>query len=214
MSDTSGGPGWWLASDGRFYPPGQSPGPTVPITAPSPGWDSAPTVPPVAGSWETSAGALSPGVTSTPAYLSQGNGPRPERPPAQKFIVGAVVVIFIAVIAIFAIGALNAKPLNQSATTTGTVLSCGQVSGQGQENVVRYQVDSRSYTTMAWQRHLLICPYAVGQTVTVHYNPLDPISASVPQPGASFPFLVIVGVIGAAGLLMSTIVLVRIRRRA
>ena len=21
MSDTSGGPGWWLASDGRWYPP-------------------------------------------------------------------------------------------------------------------------------------------------------------------------------------------------
>jgi hypothetical protein len=143
-----------------------------------------------------------------------GNGSRPGRPPAQKFIIGAAAVILIGVLAIFAIGALTAKPLDQSATTTGTVLSCGEVSGQGQENVVRYLVDGTSYTTMAWQRHLLICPYAVGQTVTVHYNPVDPTSASIPQPGPPFPFLVIAAVIALAGLLMWIIVLVRIRRKA
>ena len=26
MSDTSQGPGWWQASDGKWYPPEQSPG--------------------------------------------------------------------------------------------------------------------------------------------------------------------------------------------
>ena len=33
MSDTSQGPGWWLASDGRWYPPEQAPG-TPPSVAP------------------------------------------------------------------------------------------------------------------------------------------------------------------------------------
>jgi hypothetical protein len=30
VSDVSGGPGWWRASDGRWYPPDQRPGPPVP----------------------------------------------------------------------------------------------------------------------------------------------------------------------------------------
>ena len=40
MSDTSQGPGWWLASDGRWYPPTTAPGPTPP--PPSPTGASAP----------------------------------------------------------------------------------------------------------------------------------------------------------------------------
>jgi hypothetical protein len=35
MSDTSQGPGWWQASDGRWYPPTAQPGTGVP-TAPAP----------------------------------------------------------------------------------------------------------------------------------------------------------------------------------
>jgi uncharacterized protein DUF4190 len=38
VSDTSGGPGWWLASDGRWYPPEQHPrfgAPRSPYTAPT-----------------------------------------------------------------------------------------------------------------------------------------------------------------------------------
>lgn len=53
MSDTSQGPGWWLASDGKWYPPqGESapvpPPPPAPAPAafPAPG---APPVPPMAG---------------------------------------------------------------------------------------------------------------------------------------------------------------------
>ena len=30
MSDVSHGPGWWLASDGKWYPPESSPGPVPP----------------------------------------------------------------------------------------------------------------------------------------------------------------------------------------
>lgn len=55
MSDTSQGPGWWLASDGRWYPPEAWTGPPRmedPLTAPSfpvypgyPGYQSAPYAP-------------------------------------------------------------------------------------------------------------------------------------------------------------------------
>lgn len=36
MSDVSGGPGWWLASDGKWYPPDSAkpPPPPPPTTAP------------------------------------------------------------------------------------------------------------------------------------------------------------------------------------
>jgi len=43
MSDTSQGPGWWLASDGRWYPPEQHPGYT-PVPPPVPPSPPAPTV--------------------------------------------------------------------------------------------------------------------------------------------------------------------------
>ncbi|HEX2575688.1 MAG TPA: RDD family protein [Aquihabitans sp.] len=41
MSDVSQGPGWWQASDGKWYPPEQAPAaaaPTAPPTAPPPGY--------------------------------------------------------------------------------------------------------------------------------------------------------------------------------
>lgn len=51
MSDTSGGPGWWQASDGKWYPPEQQPGYTQdnppPTPAPQPGPGAGP--PPAAG---------------------------------------------------------------------------------------------------------------------------------------------------------------------
>ena len=34
MSDTSQGEGWWLASDGKWYPPTASPGPSAPVPPP------------------------------------------------------------------------------------------------------------------------------------------------------------------------------------
>ncbi|CAN5715415.1 hypothetical protein BH24ACT3_BH24ACT3_10870 [soil metagenome] len=37
MSDQSPGPGWWQASDGRWYPPQQAPGQTAPTGPPSSG---------------------------------------------------------------------------------------------------------------------------------------------------------------------------------
>lgn len=34
MSDTSQGEGWWLASDGKWYPPTSAPAPTAPAAPP------------------------------------------------------------------------------------------------------------------------------------------------------------------------------------
>jgi Domain of unknown function (DUF4190) len=44
MSDTSQGPGWWLASDGKWYPPELWTGPPAPARAPV--YGAAGTVPP------------------------------------------------------------------------------------------------------------------------------------------------------------------------
>lgn len=54
MSDTSQGPGWWQASDGKWYPPEQAPG-------------AAPTGPP--------AGGPPPGYGSPPPYGAPAGGP-------------------------------------------------------------------------------------------------------------------------------------------
>jgi hypothetical protein len=46
MSDVSGGPGWWQASDGKWYPPEQQPNYEAPAAPPSSGYtpqSSAPT---------------------------------------------------------------------------------------------------------------------------------------------------------------------------
>lgn len=46
MSDTTQGPGWWLASDGRWYPPHLAPGAADGSWAgPGPGWDPYRTAP-------------------------------------------------------------------------------------------------------------------------------------------------------------------------
>ncbi len=41
MSEQSMGPGWWQASDGRWYPPESAPAPTPP-PAPGPAWGAPP----------------------------------------------------------------------------------------------------------------------------------------------------------------------------
>jgi hypothetical protein len=85
VSDVSQGPGWWLASDGKWYSPEQKPGPVapdlppmetpgtgsfVPGAGPSAGPDSPPTSPPGYG---TPAGA--PGYY--PPTTPPGYGPPP-----------------------------------------------------------------------------------------------------------------------------------------
>jgi len=110
--------------------------------------------------------------------------------------------------------ALTAKPLHRTATTTGTVLSCDDVSGQGQENVVRYPVHGMSSTTMARANRSPYFPYGVGQTVTLQYDPIDPASATVPRPGTPGTFVAIIVVIATASVLVGTVTMVRCRKQA
>src|SRR5580698_6750715 len=96
MSDTSQGPGWWLASDGKWYPPEQWTGPPN-TSPPGAGAPTAQTVAPTqpwtpdqpAPTWPTgSPGAGSPGAAGTPdtpgTPPAYGANPWPgSAPPAQ-----------------------------------------------------------------------------------------------------------------------------------
>jgi Domain of unknown function (DUF4190) len=69
MSDTSQGPGWWLASDGKWYPPElwtgpPSAGPSAPQSMPPTNQDQAPAY---GGAW---AGTPAQPATGPPAYPS------------------------------------------------------------------------------------------------------------------------------------------------
>ena len=86
MSDVSQGPGWWLASDGKWYSPQQTPGP-VPTTAipegrTLSGTEQAPTIPvSVPGAASTPQGNAPP--SALPGYGSpptSGYGPPPGAP--------------------------------------------------------------------------------------------------------------------------------------
>lgn len=67
MSEVSQGPGWWLASDGRWYAPEQVPG-----YAPSPAVDEAP---PVGGTGAATVVGDGPGVPVRPPGYDDSGGP-------------------------------------------------------------------------------------------------------------------------------------------
>jgi uncharacterized RDD family membrane protein YckC len=90
MSDVSGGPGWWQASDGRWYPPEQHPSyapPPPPPTSPpppppgppgSPGQPGGPPPPPYPSAPGAAPaptnGYMQPGVAAHGMYLDQQSG--------------------------------------------------------------------------------------------------------------------------------------------
>lgn len=73
MSDVSHGPGWWLASDGRWYPPEASPGPS-----PTPGPIINPVEPPFPGGVPS---AWSSPATPVPAHILPSPVPTPTPTP-------------------------------------------------------------------------------------------------------------------------------------
>lgn len=97
MSDSSGGDGWWIASDGKWYPPESRP--TAPPPPPSTG--SSPTVPPPY-TW-------APGSASTPAS-------KPKRSTLK--IVGGVL---LALLVLGAIGAAMDDKKDEVATSDTSV---------------------------------------------------------------------------------------------
>jgi hypothetical protein len=94
MSDQQQGPGWWLASDGRWYPPEQAPG-------------AVPGDPGLASSAE-------------PAPPSDPGGPSPSRP--RLLIAGAVVVVVLVAVALLLLGGGDDGEDDTAATTSTEAL--------------------------------------------------------------------------------------------
>lgn len=71
MSETSQGPDWWLASDGKWYPPHLHPwlGPPTPPPPPPPNQGSGPGAQPAGGGIEESYGRASAGFGAPPSGL-------------------------------------------------------------------------------------------------------------------------------------------------
>lgn len=82
MSDTSQGPGWWLASDGKWYPPQSAPTPTPPPPPPPAG----PVPPP-------GSGAIPPPPPAWPSGTAQpGAFAAAARPGTNGFAIAALVL--------------------------------------------------------------------------------------------------------------------------
>jgi uncharacterized RDD family membrane protein YckC len=102
MSDTSQGPGWWQASDGKWYPPEQAPGaqPTAPPTA-------APTGPPP-GAPPAGYGAPAPAY-GAPAYGAPAAAPGQLAEWPQRALSGLIDFVGISIIS--NVVALSSRPL-------------------------------------------------------------------------------------------------------
>lgn len=83
MSDVWQGPGWWQASDGRWYPPEQAPGPVANPYGPSPGDPPAYGAPP--SGYPPAYGAPPPGYPPgyDPVYGAPAPGPSGGEPPVR-----------------------------------------------------------------------------------------------------------------------------------
>lgn len=89
MSDTSQGPGWWVATDGKWYPPEQAPS-QAPAPAPTPATAApaaAPGQPPAPGWWLASDGNWYP--PAGPAPSPTGAAPAAPGAPADAGVPGA-----------------------------------------------------------------------------------------------------------------------------
>ncbi len=190
MVDSQPGPGWWLASDGRWYPPEARPGPPPP-----------------------------PPFSPQPTFAQPGGAagmPAPRGQVPQWLVIVGIVVIIGGAITLFSLALLrNRTPSNQTAHTTGTVTGCINTD-TGNINTAIFTVDGQRYTAQTRFGTRTTCTYAVGATVTVTYDPSDPSSASVPV-SSSFDFHGIAPLILGLGILATIIGVGRIlfaQRRA
>ena len=108
MSDASQGPGWWQASDGKWYPPEQAPGaavPTPPATAP-PGYNPAPVIPP--------------GYTAPAAFGSMPGAPGQLAEWGTR--VGATLIDGLALAAIYVVGLILGLILGSISSALGAIV--------------------------------------------------------------------------------------------
>jgi hypothetical protein len=117
-----------------------------------------------------------------------------------------VVTVMAVVVVLTGLGFLTftffsgiSTPSNQTASTSGTVLSC-ETLNSGSFNVVSFEVNGMTYRALTREGVRYPCVYTDGQTVTVTYDPSNPSSASVsngaPFTGVDFgkvvvPFLIV-----------------------
>jgi hypothetical protein len=132
MSDVSGGPGWWLASDGKWYPPeswaqpapapASLSAPAIPVpgqssvTFPPPGWYLDPSGLPASRYWDGSQWTQT--VGSSP---HQGAAPRP-RQAFNGWLIALIVVG--SVLTVLAVAGLFGSTSTQ---VDGVVFNCGSV---------------------------------------------------------------------------------------
>lgn len=107
MSEVSQGPGWWLASDGRWYPPEQHPD-HQPIATPPPEPPAAPVAPvgSAGAGWSVPADRPTPPGGLPPA----GGGSSPGRPrggPSGGGGAGKLVVVALAVVLALVVGGIG-----------------------------------------------------------------------------------------------------------
>jgi hypothetical protein len=148
MSETSKGPGWWVASDGKWYPPEQahpdqaqsqapSPAPVAAPVAPSPVGAEAPQGP---GWWQATDGRWyppQPGQLSAKEQIRLDKANRKAmRPWYKKKRWWALFVILIIVILIIVIVASAAKSVNDAVTKVHTVVY--SVAGSGTATTITY----------------------------------------------------------------------------
>lgn len=152
MSDTPQGPGWWLASDGRYYPPEQhpsasQPGPTPPAvvapTTPPPG----PGVPPPGPGLPPSSPVPPGGPLPGPGPVGPGYAPGYATGPAvkKKGNTGCVVAIIVVLVlfvggGIAAVVLVNRAASNLSEAAFGST-TCSYLSNQDASAALGGQVD-------------------------------------------------------------------------
>lgn len=117
MSDTSQGEGWWLASDGKWYPPESATHLPPPPPPPAPGLES------TAPSLIAQDVPLPPDVASSVADIPNPTAPEPKRPiykrPVVVIPIAAVVVLAVA-LAVVLLGTNKKANTNSAGTHSAT----------------------------------------------------------------------------------------------
>lgn len=117
MSDQPSGPGWWLASDGRWYPPELHP--DAPKEPPPSTW-AAP------GDTETAPGWATPFPTTPPASEAPGpqwSAPTPAPTPAKRSPWLLAIAIVVVLIVVGAVAALVTRSSDRSSSVSGASAS-------------------------------------------------------------------------------------------
>ena len=135
MSDTSQGPGWWVASDGKWYSPEQAPRPPqpapTPAVAPTPVGADAPQGP---GWWQATDGRWyppQPGAYPPVQYI-----PKPKKPAYKQAWFWILIVLALGIAGCSAIVFGAGVAVNHAAHVNHTVVY--SVTGSGQANDITY----------------------------------------------------------------------------